>query len=386
MTYLIATLFVVYAVSVLGLCWHLWRAVQLVRGQRALPLVADDAREWPSLDVVIPVKDEEANIAACLESVLIQDYPHARIFVVNDRSRDGTARVVQRIQDRYPQVRRVDIAELPEGAYGKPHAIHSIAGELTSDCIAFVDSDLRLERACLRTLVSHLTANNFDWMAVMGAPEVSLFWERLLVPLLGAVIFARHDPRQTSDPARPNAIGSALMVCRRESYQALGGHGAVIDVYDEDSELIRIAKRAGQKVSFVLTPELFRQRHYGTLSATIRGMTRTFVGGAKTVPRLLLTMNALSFVSLLPVTLLILLGLTAAFGWSPPWTPLWWLAGGLHLFVSTALAALVYHTAGRDRHLALLHPVGCAILIGVCIRAIVHLARGESIAWRGTRY
>jgi hypothetical protein len=249
-----------------------------------------------------------------------------------------------------------------------------------------VDSDLRLEPACLPTLVNHLTDHGLDWVAAMGAPQLSLFWERLLVPLTGAVTFAWFDPRKTSDPAWPDAIGSGLMVCRRDSYEAVGGHGAVINVYDEDSELMRIAKRLGQKVSFVLTPELYTQRHYGTLAASLRGMTRTFVGGLKSVPRLLLTINAFSFVSLLPVFLFVMLGLAAALDWPVPWAPLWWAAAGLHLIAATALAWLVYHTAGVNRCLAGLHPLGCAILIAVCIRAIVHLLRGERIAWRGTRY
>lgn len=384
--YLVGVIFVLYAASVLGLCGHFVRGVQLVRKQRTLPSVAADAREWPSLDIVIPVKDEQANIGACLESILAQDYPDARIIVVNDRSSDGTVQVVQAIQDRHPRVRRVDVTELPEGLYGKPHALHSIASELKSDYVAFVDSDLRLDPGCLRTLVNQLATNGLDWVALMGAPEISQFWERLLVPLFGAVIFAWYDPRKISDPAWPDAIGSALMVCRRESYEALGGHGAVIRIYDEDSELIRIAKRAGQRVSFLLAPELYTQRHYGTLANTIRGITRTFVGGLKTVPRLLLVVNGLSFVSLVPVTLLILLGLATLFDWPVLWLPLWWSLAGLHAVVSTALAWLVYHTAAADRHLACLHPLGCAILIAICIRAIVHLARGEQTVWRGTRY
>ena len=123
-----------------------------------------------------------------------------------------------------------------------------------------------------------LIAHNLDWVAVMGEPQISKFWERLLIPILGAISFAWYDPRKISDPRWPDAIGSALMVARRSAYEAIGGHGCVIKSYDEDSEIIRIAKRAGQRVSFLLTPELFSQRHYGTLARTIHGVTRTFIG------------------------------------------------------------------------------------------------------------
>jgi hypothetical protein len=136
----------------------------------------------------------------------------------------------------------------------------------------------------------------------------------------------------------------------------------------------------------VLAPELFTQRHYGRLAPTIRGMTRTFVGGMKTIPRLFFTVNSLSFISLFPPALLIFLAVAAGSGWTLPWERLLWATAGVHLLTSTALAWLSFHTAGVSRRLALLHPVGSVILIYVCFRAMIHLLRRESIAWRGTKY
>jgi cellulose synthase/poly-beta-1,6-N-acetylglucosamine synthase-like glycosyltransferase len=384
--FLVAALLLAYVAGVLSLWWGLARGLRLVGRQRVAEPAGKALPERLSLDVVMPVKDEEQNIGACLESMLGQECAIERIIVVNDRSTDGTAAVVQGFQDRYPQVRRVDIAELPRGMYGKPHAIHRISTELKGEIVAFVDSDLRLDPACLGTLVDHLTSSGCDWVAVMGRPEVRGFWEKLVVPLFGAVIFAWYDPRKIADPKWPNALGSALMVCHRESYEAIGGHGAVIDVYDEDSELVRIAKRAGQKISFMLTPELFAQRHYGTLGRTIRGMTRTFVGCIKTAPRLLFTIGAICFTSLLPVVMLALLGAAWAVGRELPWGSAWWAASVAHLIAATALARLTGHTAGVSRRFAFLHPLGCAVLIYVCGRAMLHLWRGEAIAWRGTEY
>ena len=384
--YLAWIVFLAYAASLLVLIWNLAQTIHLVRGQHALPPLAERTGAWPALDVLIPVKDEAANISACIESVLAQGYPNVRIIVVNDRSTDGTAQVVQQLQDRCPQLRRVDIKDLPAGCYGKPHGLHAVAGELAGEVIAFVDSDLHLKPGCLQTLVRHLMSERLDWVATMGAPEVSRFWEQLVVPLFGAVAFAWYDPRKISDPKWPDAIGSALMVCRRNSYEAIGGHGAVIKVYDEDSELIRIAKRAGQRVSFVLASELFTQRHYDSLAGTIRGLTRTCVGGIKTVPRLLLTINALNFVSLLPVEILIVVGVAALLGRPLLWQPLWLGMAIGHFAVSTALAGIVFRTAEVRRWYALLHPAGCMILIYICLRAIRHLMSGGRITWRGTTY
>ena len=377
---------IAYAASLLALSWNLWRAVRLVREQRALPPARSGLDRWPALDVLIPVKDEAGHIAACLHSVLAQDYPNLRLTVVNDRSTDGTTAAVQVVQARHPEVRRVDIAELPDGLFGKPHALHCVAGDLTGELVAFIDSDLTLRPQCLRTLVHHLLSNRLDWVATMGAPAIKLFWEKTVMPAFGAVTFAWYDPRKISDPNWPDAIGSALMVARRDSYDAIGGHGAVIDIYDEDSELIRIAKRSKQRVSFVLASELFAQRHYGGLANTIRGLTRTCVGGIKTIPRLLYTINALNFVSLLPLEIFAVLAVAGLLGHSPMWWPVWLGMAVVHAGLSTALAMVVYRTAKVEPRYALLHPLGCAVLMHTCGRAIVQLIRGPRIVWRGTKY
>ncbi|RIK66902.1 MAG: hypothetical protein DCC65_08110 [Planctomycetota bacterium] len=379
-------LLVAYAGGILSLCVALVQTLRMLRVQGSPRLERVQMASWPTLDIVVPVKDEEGHIRKCLESILAQDYPHKRIIVVNDRSTDGTAAQVEVMRAGHPEIQLVNISALPDGLYGKPHAVHEVRGLLTSEYVAFVDSDLHLAPACMKSLVHHLSSNAADWVAVMGKPQIFKFWERLLVPLLGAVTFAWYDPRKVSDPKWPDAVGSALMVARRSSYEAIGGHGCVIRTYDEDSELVRIAKRAGQKVSFLMTPDLFTQRHYGTLTATIRGITRTFIGGIKTIPRLLVTINALQFVSLLPLGVLVLFPALGQAGIDVPLREYWMGAAAFHLFVSTALALVIYRTADTHGKYALLHPLGSAMLIWVCIRAAIRLHRKDPITWRGTSY
>lgn len=388
MTYLVGFLLVAYALGVVSLVWNCAKTYTLLRQERERPSLStvDAGATMPTLDVIVPVKDEEHHIAACLQSIIAQRYPHFRILVVDDRSTDGTPQVIEALRRDHPNMEYLRIHELPPGLYGKPHALHEASKQFRGEFVAFVDSDLKLEPHCLSSLVHQLETNRLDWVAAMGAPQIIQFWERLLVPQLGAVTFAWYDPRKISDPKWPNAIGSALMIARRSAYEAIGGHESVIRTYDEDSELIRNAKRAGQRVSFVLVPELYTQRHYGTLARTVRGLTRTFVGGIKTLPRLLLTIHALNFVSLLPLGLLALLFGLWTGGVAVPWLPYWIGTAAIHLLVSTTLAWLVYRTAGIAWGYALLHPLGSLVLIGVCFKAIMHVCSGEAIQWRGTTY
>ena len=385
-TILSGSLLACYAIGVFLLFCRLIRTLTLLRDQKELGATQAAERDWPTLDIVIPVKDEESHIAACLKSILAQDYPNKRIIVVNDRSTDGTAAAIERLQRDHPELHRIDITSLPEGQYGKPSAVAAAMPELRGEFVAFIDSDFELHPHCLRTLVDHLASKKLAWLAVMGKPELTMFWERLLVPLLGAVTYAWYDPRKIADPTWDNAIGSGFIVVRRESYLAIDGHRSVVRAYDEDSEIMRIAKRAGHRIAYVLAPSLFTLRMYGTLERTIRGINRTFIGGLKTLPRFLVTINGLNFVSLLPIGLLIALLFAAQYGVAVPFGTWWTGLAIAHLVASTLLAIIVYSSAGMGKGLALLHPLGAAMLIGICVRAAGELKRGKPITWRGTSY
>ena len=60
----------------------------------------------PFVSVVIPCRNEEAYIAACLDSILAADYPYDRfeILVVDGQSDDGTREVLSRYVTGHPSV------------------------------------------------------------------------------------------------------------------------------------------------------------------------------------------------------------------------------------------------------------------------------------------
>lgn len=54
--------------------------------------------------VLVPARNEEPSIEACLSSVLRQDYSRLQVVVVDGRSTDGTRAVVQRMQATDPRI------------------------------------------------------------------------------------------------------------------------------------------------------------------------------------------------------------------------------------------------------------------------------------------
>jgi cellulose synthase/poly-beta-1,6-N-acetylglucosamine synthase-like glycosyltransferase len=96
--------------------------------------------------VIIPARNEAANIKACVESILNQDYPKDafEIIVIDDFSEDDTAFIVQALSQQYPQVRLLQLKDhCKEGetlAY-KKKAIEIAVSVAKGDWVLTTDAD-----------------------------------------------------------------------------------------------------------------------------------------------------------------------------------------------------------------------------------------------------
>src|SRR4030042_153519 len=95
----------------------------------------------PLIAVLIPARNEEANIGACLDSLRKQDYPYFEILVLDDSSTDGTAEVVARLASEDQRVKLLKGQPLPPGWAGKPFACHQLAQEARGSWLLFTDAD-----------------------------------------------------------------------------------------------------------------------------------------------------------------------------------------------------------------------------------------------------
>src|SRR3972149_2430977 len=74
----------------------------------------------PKVSIMVPARNEAANIRACLESLQRQDYPDYEILVLDDNSTDATAGIVAGLAAGDPRLRLYRGLPLPEGWAGKP--------------------------------------------------------------------------------------------------------------------------------------------------------------------------------------------------------------------------------------------------------------------------
>ncbi|MFH1647955.1 MAG: glycosyltransferase [Chloroflexota bacterium] len=211
----------------------------------------------PLVSVMVPARDEETNIRACLGSLQAQDYPNYEVLVLDDNSADGTAAIVEEISARDRRVRLVRGEPLPEDWAGKPFACYQLAKEAGGDWLLFVDADTTHAPHMLRSVLS--LALELKTSLLSGFPRqlASSFPQKVVIPVLYFIILSwmplwwLHRSRQ---PKTSLAIGQFLLF-PRDAYWRIGGHRAVKSRILEDVWLgIEITRSGGRHVAVDLAP------------------------------------------------------------------------------------------------------------------------------------
>ena len=349
----------------------------------------------PPLTVLIPAKDEGERIADCLRSVLSQDYPHFDVIAINDRSADGTGAAMDAVAatDARLSVIHVEPGDLADGWVGKTAALHRAMAGVDANptrWLAFVDSDVVLTRRdVLSSIVNVCENKEFDLLSLLMGLECRGFWERLIIPLAGAATGAMYAVALTNvlggRHAKAFANGQCLAV-RRRWYDAAGGHAAVRGVMSEDLALARKIQSAGGRVRIAWGVDRAAVRMYAGLAEIFRGWGRNFYAGSLGRPwRILAAMGFL---------LVCGLSVFAAIGWGiyrtvHPQTAIggwgWFGFAALHLALMLTALGVTYKWSGNRPALALLFPLGFAMMLGVFAKALMNCAT-RKVTWRGTSY
>jgi glycosyltransferase involved in cell wall biosynthesis len=117
--------------------WLIFRAVrQYGKYERVAPVSPPAAQDAPPIDIIVPARNEEANIGRCLDALMAQDYPKRsmRVIVVDDGSTDRTAEIVSHRAQADERLGLLKGQPLPRGWLGKPWAVTQGAHRVTLGC------------------------------------------------------------------------------------------------------------------------------------------------------------------------------------------------------------------------------------------------------------
>src|SRR6267143_107425 len=237
---------------------------------------------FAAISAIVPARDEEPSIAACIKSLARQ--PEIReILVVNDQSTDKTAEIVRGLMTSIPNLRLLETQGVPAGWVGKNHAVALGAREATNPWLLFTDADADHEPGAAAKALQAAQVPNAALVSFSPEQVLEKWYEKALIPFIYCRLARKFSYDAVNDPGSPVAAanGQFLMI-RRDAYDAVGGHASVAAEVLEDVALARRIKSTGYRLAFHSGKGIVRVRMYRSFASMWEGWTKNLyklIGG-----------------------------------------------------------------------------------------------------------
>jgi chlorobactene glucosyltransferase len=341
----------------------------------------------PLVSVIVPARNEAHNIAQCVSSILSTTYPNLELIVVDDSSIDQTAAIAREAAAGDPRARIINSPPLPDGWFGKQWACATGAKIARGSVLQFTDADTVHSADLVTRSTNAMRATRAQLFSVAGRQELGGFWEKVIQPQIFTILSMRYGGTESVTEATSVsdkiANGQCIFVTH-DSYNAIGGHGAVRSSVAEDLMLAQRFFAARKRVVLMLGVNQLSTRMYASLGEIISGWRKNvFAGGLDSVPFGRIGRTFFPLVLLLPPLMQlfpVLVLILGALGRGTPHTMLWATISS----VATLIWWLVvYITIGENPLYALLYPLGALVLLYIFVTAVV---RGRRVTWKGRTY
>ena len=244
-----------------------------------------EPEELLELTVIVPARNEEDCLAACLESLVSQSekvFELGRdweLIVVDDHSTDRTAQIANQFARGPAGVTVIGAGKLEPGQKpvwtGKNNAIWTAARRARGRWLLFTDADTIHEPGNLHRALHEVARYKVGVLSYSPRQIVSGLAQRSLMPLVFSELALAYPPAKVSDPAqRIAAANGQFLLIEREAYRRLGGHAMVAEKVLEDVELAVLAKRRQIGLRFRYAADAVSTRMYRTAATMIEGWTK----------------------------------------------------------------------------------------------------------------
>ncbi len=320
-----------------------------------------------SVSVIIPARNEEANLPRLLRSLSASASLTVEVLVVDDHSSDHTAEIA-----RVSGATVISAEPLPAGWTGKAWACYQGAQQASGELLLFLDADTYFAHGGLNRLVARWLREGDQRLAISLLPyhvmqaayeQWSLFF--FLQMAAGAGGFGALS--------RARLFGQSLLI-PRQTYFAVNGHAAVRGFVLENLNLASLLAEAGQRTMCLGGRNTLQMRMFPEGCRQMSdSWTKAFVHGATASGDKVLAFSAVWISSLWMAAFLVVIS------WSsfPTYFLLaYLLLGGQTYWLGRQLGNYRLHTC-------LLYPLPLAYYCILFARSAMRRATGQKTIWRG---
>lgn len=340
------------------------------------------------LSVIVPARNEEASLPACLASLVSQSEQgfelgrHWELIVVNDDSTDRTGSIAAEFAARHAGIVVLDAPPLDlsdrGGFTGKNNACWAAAQQARGKWMLFTDADTVHEPNDLSRSIREAERHHAALLSYSPRQIVTGLWQRTVMPLVYSELASVYSMKEVNDPQkRIAAANGQFLLVESEAYFAVGGHRAVSTEVLEDVALASNFKRNHKTIRFRYAPEALSTRMYRSTGAMIEGWTKNLA---------LLFPRPLYLAAWRMLDLALYFGLPAlAFG--VYWLVSWQRAAILLLWARTLWR--FYARVARSNFPAVdvaLSIFGIPLFVYLLVRSTMHHRIRRAVEWKGRSY
>jgi glycosyltransferase involved in cell wall biosynthesis len=317
---------------------------------------------YKKISILIPMRNEEANVVGCLNSVLTQkgllDF---EVIVLDDHSTDATSEKLA----AYPQVKVIRGANLPDGWLGKIWACQQLSEQASGEILVYLDADVRLSEHAVASTISGLNG----WSFISPYPkQLSVgILEKIFQPLLHWSWLA-SVPLYISQKFGIKSMAVAngqFFVVTKKAYEHCGGHEKIKNEVLDDLALARLLLSARYKGGVAEGGKVSTCTMYPNFSELIKGyeksLWKAFGGVVGNIVALLLLISTGVFSILAALAGSELAALSIIF-----------------IYLSRIISSI---RSGESATTAIAHPIAILILIYINSKSWYGKMRGN-LTWR----
>ncbi|HLK53346.1 MAG TPA: glycosyltransferase [Candidatus Angelobacter sp.] len=333
----------------------------------------------PSLTIVVPARNEQAEIETALRSLLELNYPQHKVVAINDRSTDQTGQIMDRIAaepSTQGRLQVVHVQELPAGWLGKVHAMWTGAQQGSSDWLLFTDADCVFAPDTVRRAMQYALKTGADHLVLFPTAHMHSLGERMMIAFPQVMSNFAMRPWKVRDPNARDHMGvGAFNLVRRAAYDAIGTYEKLrLEVVD-DIKLGEAIKKSGLRQDVVFGPGLVTLRWAVGAAGVVANLEKNLFAFLQfRIALVLLVCATTSFLCIGPFA-----GLVLAAGWAR--------AG---FAAAVAMIAVAYGYSGRYMDssplLFLTCPVAAIVFAYATLQSAFTALRDGAVTWRGTKY
>jgi Glycosyltransferases involved in cell wall biogenesis len=340
------------------------------------------------LSVIIPARNEEASLPACLASLVSQSESgfelgrHWELIVVNDDSTDSTGSIAADFAARHPGITvlkppPLDLSDRG-GFTGKNNACWAAAQQARGKWLLFTDADTIHEPNDLSRSIREAERHHVVLLSYSARQIVTGFWQRAVMPLVYSELASVYSMKEVNDPEKSIAAANGqFLLVENEAYFAVGGHRAVGADVLEDVALANNFKRSRRTIRFRYAPEALSTRMYRSTGAMIEGWTKNLA---------LLFPRPLYLAAWRVLDLALYFGLPAlAFG-------VWWLVSWQRAALMLLWARTLWRFYARVARSnfpvvdVAISVLGVPLFVYLLVRSTVHHRLKKAVEWKGRSY